>query len=165
MPTFVPRTNLPTREPFRWSLWVARKELGISPTTLKGRLSDANEGPGPDGCYSTKQLLAAAFGSLHRARLSQIKEETQHTGLKNQILRSEYLNRAALEDVFGRCAISIKQIIENSALTRSEKDDLLHSLAAVREGISSVAAGSKRTGNGSGDHPAKRKRGRPRKTR
>ena len=76
MPTFVPRTNLPTKEPFRWSLSVARRELGVSSGTLRERLSDLNEAPGSDGRYSSRQLLGAFFGSLHKAKLKQIEEET-----------------------------------------------------------------------------------------
>jgi hypothetical protein len=133
MPTFVAKSNLP-RDPFRWSL------------------SDSNEAPGSDGCYSSRQLLSACFGSLHKARLEQIEQETKHTGLKNGILRGEFLDRRALESVFGQVATLMKQVIENSPLDRSEKDDLLRALASVPVGIADVAAAGRRAGNGSGDH-------------
>ena len=158
MPTFVSRSNLPTREPFRWSLTIARRELGLSWGTLSQRLGDANESPAADGCFSSRQLLSACFGSLHQAKLKQTQTETELTSLKASILRNEYLNRAALEEIFDRCAISIKQIVGNSGLSSAEQDDFLRSIARIKIEIGSLAAGSCRAGNGSGDHAKPRKK-------
>ena len=165
MPTFVARTNLPTREAFRWSLSVARRELGVSSGTLSQRLSDSNEAPGEDHCYSSKQIFGCVFGSLHKAKLDQVRQETAHTSLKTSILRGDFLNRAALQDVFDHCATSIKQTIEGSALTRSEKDDILRSISKIPIEIENLAAGSRRGQNGapSGEDKAARKKRKPKR--
>jgi hypothetical protein len=158
MPTFVPRTNLPTKEPFRWSLNVARRELGVSSGTLSQRLSDANEAPGEDGCFSSRQLLSAVFGSLHKAKLEQVQQETQHTVLKNQILRGEYLAKDELTRIFGETATSMLEVIQHSKLTLAEQADLQRVLSTVPIRISDLAKAHSRLGEPSPNgHP---KRGR-----
>jgi hypothetical protein len=116
-------------------------------------LSDANEPPGEDGCFSSRQLLSAVFGSLHKAKLHQVQEETRYTALRSQILRGEYLERAALQNAFGRVAERILEVIRNDrALSAEAREDLLRSLSSVPILISDVAAGPRRARDGSGDH-------------
>jgi hypothetical protein len=112
-------------------------------------------------------LLSAVFGSLHKAKLLQVEEETRHTALRNGILRSQYLPRADLESGLGHAAQGIVTIVEGSKLSREEKDDIRRQLSSIRVIIASAASRSRQGQNGDGtEEPGqkrKRKRGRPRK--
>jgi len=63
-------------------------EFDIAQATLERKLRAAQVFPDAGGCYSTKQLTQAIFGSLFVERLRRITEEADHTALKNAISAS-----------------------------------------------------------------------------
>jgi hypothetical protein len=50
--------NPPLEPRLRWNLVMAAREFNVAPDTLRRRLGDSHEEPGPDGRYTTKQLTA-----------------------------------------------------------------------------------------------------------
>jgi hypothetical protein len=46
----------PEEAPLRWSLAMAAKGFDVAKETLRRRLGDSHQEPGPDGKFSIKQL-------------------------------------------------------------------------------------------------------------
>ena len=164
-------SNLPA-EALRWTLLRAAKEIGfISAPTLASRLRDSGEQPDAGDCWSTSQVLGAAYGGdLHSQRVREVAERADAWALKNAVMRGEYINRLELEQMFAGIAASIKTVIRSSTLTREEQDDVLRSMSGIKVRVAGIAAAQRRGINGDGrdngdgsKQPARRKRGRPRK--
>ncbi|HEX4202520.1 MAG TPA: hypothetical protein VHY59_13460 [Chthoniobacterales bacterium] len=161
-------SNLPA-EPLRWTLLRAEREIGlISAPTLATRLRESGEHPDAGDCWSTAQVLTAAFGGdLHTQRVREVSQRADALSLKNAILRGEVLDRGDLESVMGQVALGIRRIIESSPLPKEDRNDILRTIAQIPIVISDRAARQSRNGNGSGQgsgqNGQKRKRGRPRK--
>jgi len=88
---------------------MAAKEFDIARETLRRRLGDSHQEPGPDGCYSTKQLTTAMFGDLYGAKLRTQNEQAEK--LRIEVSRGELLNRAALSRAFAAIADAVSSRI------------------------------------------------------
>jgi phage terminase Nu1 subunit (DNA packaging protein) len=123
-----PASNLPSA-PLRWNLIQAAYEFGITDDTLRKYLTRAEQGPGVDGCYATEQIIDAVYGSKYRETLRLTREQADKLALENAQTRGELLNRveitSALEGVFSIVA----QIIQASALSKTDQDDILNNIA------------------------------------
>jgi hypothetical protein len=153
--------NLPDREPLRWTAAKAAREHGVTPYLMLKRLKDGGEAPDREGCYATSQIIKVLYGSLHTEGLRKVATEADGVELANAITRTEFLNRADLEDGFGRIATAMVQIIRRSTLDQPSQDDLLSQLSSFRVVVESVARRQdKRLANGSnGDTPSPALRG------
>ena len=106
-------SNVPTV--FCVGVWRgACAEFDLAQFTLETRLQDAQVFPDAGGCYSTGQIAQAIYGSLFGERLRRTKEEADQTGLKNAILRREYLPAAELSKTLGEVARAMTQIVRGS---------------------------------------------------
>jgi len=79
-------SNIPAT-PLRWSVAAAGREFDLAEATLERKIRDAQVFPDAGGCYTTKQLTEAIFGSLFRERLRRLTEEADKTALANQVAR------------------------------------------------------------------------------
>ena len=61
----------------RWSIYRAAMEFGIDRRTLARRLAAASTEPGPDGHYSTGDIVRAVFNNLEleRTRLTRAQAD------------------------------------------------------------------------------------------
>ena len=78
----------------RWNLAMAEREFNVAKDTLRRRLGDSHEEPGPDGRYTTKQLTSALFGDLYGAKLRTQNEQAEKLRIENEISRAEVLSRS-----------------------------------------------------------------------
>jgi hypothetical protein len=98
----------PREEPrLRWTLSLAAREFGTARETLRRRLIECHEEPGPDACYSTAQLLVSLYGDLDGAKLRTENEKAEKLRIENMVSRGELLSRrelakglAAIADAF-----------------------------------------------------------------
>jgi hypothetical protein len=162
-------SNIPAT-PLRWSVAGAGRELDLAEATLERKIRDAQVFPDAGGCYTTKQLTEAIFGSLFRERLRRITEEADKVALANQVSRGELLNRSELMQAMAQVAAAIVGVIETSGLSREDQDQIRRNLVSIPVIIQGQARSQdKRRGpgnNGAQDGhnvTMKPKRGRPRK--
>jgi hypothetical protein len=85
-------SNIPAR-PLRWSVAAAGREFDLAEATLERKIRDAQVFPDAGGCYTTKQLTEAIFGSLFRERLRRVTEEADRVAMMNRVARGELLER------------------------------------------------------------------------
>jgi hypothetical protein len=147
-------SNLPQQEPLRWNVEKAGVEFGSASATLRKSLAKISELAGPDGCYSTKQIVGAIFGSMHIEKLATQKELRRKLELENAITTGSVLDRAALSTAFAAIADAITSRIMSSELSRDAKEDLLRDLSSIPVAIETVARRQTRLPrNGKGQMP------------
>jgi hypothetical protein len=151
------QTNIP-EQALRWELGRAAEEFQLTRTTLRKYLAGISARPGADGCFSTAQITAAAYGDLHAERERLTREHRRKLALHNAAVRGGLVNRAALTAMFSQVADSMCSRIRASSLTRDEQSDLLRELASIPVSIESIAAeqsrlprGRQHDGDGEGD--------------
>jgi hypothetical protein len=74
-------------------------------------------------------VLMTAPKSLTSERLREIKERADYLALKNAALRSELLEREAVEKAGEAFIISVRALIETSSMSKEEKASVLGTLA------------------------------------
>jgi hypothetical protein len=130
--------NIPNL-PCRWLRQAICREFGIANDTLKKRLTEAEESPDPDDqTYSTAQIVSALFSGDRALRRRKLKEEADKLELENQITRGDFLSRSELARALTALANGIKQVIENSGLSREDQKEIgenLSSFAVVLEDV------------------------------
>ena len=124
------------------------------------RKADAIEQDGFRKRSTSQQLLTAAYGDIHGARLKETLERGDHWRLKNEILRGELLRKSLLVPALEQIFTIIRQLIESSSMTSLEKKDLLLNISswpiAVRTAATKAAMQTRFTGaeetNGDNGH-------------
>src|SRR5260221_10862472 len=84
------KTNIPS-EPLRWSALAAERETGINRATIQKRVAGANILPGPDGLYSTRDLLKSIHGDIAAEKLRKIELTNEREEIKNAALKRELI--------------------------------------------------------------------------
>jgi hypothetical protein len=145
----------PFEEPrLRWSLVRAAREFDIPRDTLRRRLGDSHEEPGPDGCYTTKQLTSALFGDLYGARLRTQNEQAEKLRIENEVSRGELLSRRELARGFAQIADAISaRIMSCTELPRLAREDILKDLSSWPLALEEVAHRQTRLPSGNRAHP------------
>lgn len=64
-------------KPIAWTLNKASVEFGVDGKTLRMRLANAGQHPGPDGKFTTRQLCDGLFGGERSERGARTKAERQ----------------------------------------------------------------------------------------
>jgi hypothetical protein len=91
-------------KPLRWTLTRAAKEFQVPRETLRRRLGDHHQETGPDGCFSTRQVVESIYGDLHREKIRTQRALSKKLELENAITTASVLNRAELRESFcGAC--------------------------------------------------------------
>jgi hypothetical protein len=124
------QTNIPDEE-LRWEIRRAAEEFRLARGTLRKYFAGIGARPGADGCFSTAQITAAAFGDLHAARLGLIREHRKKASIHNAILEGTVLDRNMMEAGLSAICDAMVARIRASALDRRSQDDLLVELASV----------------------------------
>jgi hypothetical protein len=128
-----------SKQPLRWSLEVAAREMDWNRDTLRKKLVQADQVPALDGTYSTRQLLTAIYGDIDAERLRKTKEEADNMALKNAILRGESLPKGLMTPAMEEVFIVVKQMVTASSMTTLEKRDLLNTIANWPVAVKNVA--------------------------
>jgi hypothetical protein len=120
----------PREEPrIRWSLALAAKEFDVAKETVRRRLGESHQEPGPDQCYTTKQLTTALYGDLYGAKLRYQNEAAEKLRIENMVSRGELLSKAALSQAFAELADALSQAVRNSSLDRQAQETFLLNLS------------------------------------
>jgi hypothetical protein len=136
----------------RWNLAMAEREFNVAKDTLRRRLGDSHEEPGPDGRYTTKQLTSALFGDLYGAKLRTQNEQAEKLRIENEISRGELLNRRELARVFAQIADAIStRIMSCTELPRLAREDILRNLSSWPLALQEVAHRQSRLARGHGN--------------
>ena len=133
-----PLTSIP--RPCKWDVRAAAREFGLTVDTLRRKLNAAKQVPAAAGTWTTAQIVAALYGDIHGQRLRKTSAEATHWELKNQVLTGESLPRALLTPALTEIFVIIRQLIEASSMTTSEKRDLLNTIATWPVAVKNVAA-------------------------
>ena len=112
----------------RWTLHKACAEFAINRRTLERRLSESETVSGPDGCYSTLQIMTALTGDIRAERLRKVREEADHIALKNAEARRELLPAKDLYRVLESTFTVIRQEIIGSQLPEDTRNSILSHL-------------------------------------
>jgi hypothetical protein len=136
----------------RWSVERAGIEFGLTEVTLRKALAKNSAKADADGCFSTKQITEAVFGSMHIEKLATQREVRRKLELENAITEASVLNRAALSAGFAALADAMKsRIMTDAALSRETKKDILRDLASwpiILEDAAQTQSKLKRSKNG-----------------
>jgi hypothetical protein len=100
--------------------------------------------------YSTRQIAASIYGSMHVEKLATQREITRKLELENAITTASVLNRAALQEGFTQLADSLVQVVMSSPLPRKTREDFLRNLSSWRVIVTNVARNQSKLPNGKG---------------
>ena len=143
----------------KWTLRRASAEFGVSVPTLVGKLNEAGDTADENKTFSTRSLVTALYGDVHRERLAKLKAEREQVELENAIMRGDYLSRVELENSFGQIANGIIPIIKASSLTQEQQVDLrrqISSIPVVIRGVARAQSRVSRNRGGDGSGPVRR---------
>jgi len=112
----------------RWSLNSASLEFAVDRATLTRRLRAASIEPGPDGKYTTAEIIAGAFGDLERERIRETSAAADLREMKRDELKGLLLPKDEVMAHFMEIGTAIRQTIENSALPTADQDKVIESL-------------------------------------
>jgi hypothetical protein len=134
-----PRSNVPSK-PLRWSIERASREFKLAQNTLRKYLHQGGAEPDADGCYSTQQLCACAYGDLRAERLRKERELTRKYQLENAITEGNLLDRAELSRTFAVIADAmVTRINSATEVPRTVREDLLRDLSSWPLSLEEVA--------------------------
>jgi hypothetical protein len=126
--------------PLRWSPERAAPEFAVSHATIRASLAQASEHPGPDGLFSTGQLLNALHGSLAQERLGTQRAVRRRVELSNRITEGSVIDKSALMQGLSRIADAMVSRITASELSDEAKSDLLKELSSIPLVLEDVVA-------------------------
>lgn len=139
----------------RWTVEQAGREFAVHRTQVSARLRQTHQVAGPDGCYSTAQMVAAIYGDKHHEELRRTKEEADKLALGNAKSRRELLDSDAVYRFFEGYFIVIRQRILASKLSREEQDALLLELHGLSyDEIKAASIGGDVSASGGDTDPA-----------
>jgi hypothetical protein len=115
----------------RWSIERAGHEFGLASHTLRKALAKASEIAGPDGCYGTKQIVAATHGSMEVEKLATQREIRRKLELENEITTGSFVNKDAIMAGLGQVAAAMVSIIATSGLSKDAQESLQRELAGI----------------------------------
>jgi hypothetical protein len=147
------KSNVPQDVPLKWNVEKAAAEFGLSIMTLRKALAKTSAAPDADGLFSTQQVAAAIYGSMHIEKLATQKELRRKLELENAITTGSVLDRAELMKGLAAVADAMVSRIKSADVSRSVKDDLLRELASVPIVLEEVAHRQTRFPHGNGKHP------------
>jgi hypothetical protein len=128
----IERTNVGS-EPLRWSVLAASREFATNRETLQRRIVEANIDCGPDGLYSTQQIVTALTGDERTERIRHKRAQADNVTLKNQELEGSVIPISVISRVIEQGFISIKQeILGCMDLSDSKKDAILKHLEGIQ---------------------------------
>ena len=144
------KSNVPQAVALRWNVEKAGVEFGLTATTLRKALNKNSAAADKDALYSTRQIAAAIYGSMHVEKLATQRQLTRRYELDNAIVDASVLNRGELEAVFAQIADSLHQVVMASELPRKSKEDFLHNLSTWHVAVDNVARNQTRLPRGNG---------------
>ncbi len=126
------KTNIPS-EPLRWSALAAQRETGINRATIQKRLAGANILPGPDGLYSTRDLLKSIHGDIAAEKLRKIELTNEREEIKNAALKRELIPAKEVSKNLNNLTLALRsEILGCADITKDRKDSLLRHLKGVK---------------------------------
>ena len=119
------------RQSIRWTLFLAGEEFGIDYRSLKRVLHSAQQEPGVDGKYSTKQIVSAIFGDISGEKLRKTRAEADLLELQLGIERGQVIPAGVAERLWSDVTQAIKAVILASGLSELERDELFSKLREI----------------------------------
>jgi hypothetical protein len=132
------KSNVPAAA-LRWSVERAGIEFGLTSQTLRKALNKNSATADADGLYTTQQVAAAIYGSMHIEKLATQKELRRKLEFENAVTEARLIDRAELMKGLAMVADAMSSRIMTSELSRSSKQDLLKELASVPLVLKDVA--------------------------
>jgi hypothetical protein len=115
----------------KWFCDRAAIEFSLASHTLRKALAKNSAAPDADGLYTTAQIVAAIYGSMHIEKLATQRELRRKLELENAITTATVLDRSALMKGFAQVADAMTFIISTSGLSREAQEDLQRQLATI----------------------------------
>lgn len=115
-------------KPYRWNRETAAREFGLNPRTVGARMVKASVVPGPDGRWSTQQMVEGLFGGTEFERLAKLRAERELLELELAMKRSELISVDLTVKVMGDLAVWIVAAIKNSDLDPFQKEAILRQI-------------------------------------
>jgi hypothetical protein len=124
--------------------------------TLRRKLSGAGQKAGPDGKYSTKQIVDAIYTDAFRERPRGCRERADNWSLRNGLLRAESLSKAEVVEALGQVFAVIEQLVRASSMSAQEKRDAIDAISTWRAAVERVSEKASRqistSSNGANGH-------------
>jgi len=132
------KSNVP--QPLKWNIESAAREFGLAIGTLRKALNKNSTVPDADGLFTTQQVAAAIYGSMHIEKLATQREVRRKLEGANAITTGSVLDRAELAKVFGAIGDAMRsRIMACSEMSRTAKEDILHNLSTIPLALQEVA--------------------------
>lgn len=111
----------------------AAVEFNIDRKTLSGRLRQAGIDPGPDGKFTTVQIVRAIYSDLESERIRKTRAEADQVEMENAEKAGKLINAEDLWAWWSPVLAGIKRVIQTSKMTDDEKDAILTELAKLKK--------------------------------
>lgn len=120
----------PKITPLRWTIASAAREFALDRKTLEKRLSVAESSPGEDGCFSTRQILGAAFGDLAGEKLLKLQAERELMQLRRDGQKRLLVPLSEVRATWSAHTIAQRAAVMAQDCDRRTKDKII---AAIRD--------------------------------
>jgi phage terminase Nu1 subunit (DNA packaging protein) len=117
-----------TKPLLRWTLEKAAMNFGIHRSTLTKKLRVGDTEPGPDGKFSTQQIVAAIYNDSNSERTRLYREQGDRLALENAKSRSEQIDVESVWKTYEGIFSAMRKTILASPLTDAEKAEALAQL-------------------------------------
>jgi hypothetical protein len=122
------KSSTTSRPSLRWSLEKAAMNFGIHRSTLTKKLRCGDTVPGPDGRYSTQQIVSAIYNDAASERTRLYREQADRLSIANAKARADQVDVDSVWKVYEGIFAAMRKTIITSALTDAEKGEILSNL-------------------------------------
>lgn len=122
----------------RWTIEFAGSEFGKPREKVSLALKNAEERPGRDGKFSTRQIINALFESValekeaRAARHRQQIDEAEQTRLARETDEKKLIERTHVREMLSDGLTKIAQLIRQSKLSEKDRALILNEIRAVK---------------------------------
>jgi hypothetical protein len=117
----------------RWSINLGSTEFDVDRNWLTRELRSSGEMPGPDGKYSTQQMVRAIFGGAkeQEARAAKTQQKIDEAAMvknEREVQEGRLVYRTAVKSRFMDVALRMRQIIESFDLGEARESEIFKAL-------------------------------------
>lgn len=125
----------------RWTLLKAAQESGVTRETIRRGLRRDGIEPGPDGCYSTRQILQAVHGDLEAERIRETRARAELLEMEAAEKRRTLVSMEEVAKIYANALVPIRQhlnALPSECATRANPADPTHARNALAEWVAGV---------------------------
>ena len=132
-PTRRARTVVKREPAIRWTLNLAAREFGVHREHLERRRRVLGIEPGKDGHFTSQELARMLFGDKEAETIAEIVERRKKLERENREADGELVAVERVCILGERYVAAVRQVILNSSLSETEKQEALSEIVQLGE--------------------------------